>query len=234
MALPDLNTISLFEGLDAVTLESLRKHLKRVTVNKGATVLAQGAVPAHLFFLVSGCLQAISAPSSERVGRVGRISPGEFFGDLSLVDGRPSGATVVARERSTLLLLPREPALELMYAHPMVAERMIRRLVGRLRVASDQQTVLSMPSAVQRVLALLQQHSKEAPGGVIVIEKLPTQQEMATLANTSRETVSRAINALIQKGVVEKKDLRCLVVRAPDQFREAVVSMANEDAGAAK
>ena len=110
----------------------------------------------------------------------------------------------------------------------------MKRLVGRLRVASDQQTVLSMPSAVQRVLALLQQHSKEAPGGVIVIEKLPTQQEMATLANTSRETVSRAINALIQKGVVEKKDVRCLVVRAPEQFREAVVNMASEEASAVR
>ena len=228
MPLPDLNTIPLFAGLDAATHVVLRKHLVRVTVGKGATVLAQGVVPEQLFFVLAGSLQAASAPSSERVGRVGRISPGEFFGDLSLLDGRPSGATVIALERSALLLLPREPALELMYNHPQVAERMMKRLVGRLRVASDQQTVLSMPSAVQRVLALLQQHSKEAPGGVIVIEKLPTQQEMATLANTSRETVSRAINALIQKGVVEKKDLRCLVVRAPDQFREAVMSLVSE------
>ena len=228
MPLPDLNSIPLFAGLDTATHELLREHLKRVTVGKGATVLAQGSVPEQLFFVLAGSLQAVSAPSAERVGRVGRISPGEFFGDLSLVDGRPSGATVLALERSVLLLLPRDTALKVMFNHPLVAERMMKRLVGRLRVASDQQTVLSMPSAVQRVLALLQQHSKEAPGGVIVIEKLPTQQEMATLANTSRETVSRAINALIQKGVVEKKDLRCLVVRAPDQFREAVVSLANE------
>jgi len=227
--LPDLTTLPLFAGLDAATLEELRKQLKRVTVSKGATVLAQGAVPEHLFFLLSGSLQAASAPTSERIGRVGRISQGEFFGDLSLVDGKPSGATVVALERSVLLLLPRAPALELMYNEPLVAERMMKRLVGRLRVASDQQTVLSMPSAVQRVLALLQQHSKEAPGGVIVIEKLPTQQEMATLANTSRETVSRAINALIQKGVVEK-DVRRLIVRVPERFREAVLSQASDEA----
>ena len=234
MPLPDLNTIPFFAGLDAATHEALRKQIKRVTVGKGATVLAQGVVPDHLFFVLAGSLQAVSAPSSERIGRVGCISPGEFFGDLSLVDGRPSGATVVALERSALLLLARQPALDLMYNHPQVAERMMKRLVGRLRVASDQQTVLSMPSAVQRVLALLQQHSKEAPGGVIVIEKQPTQQEMATLANTSRETVSRAINALIQKGVVEKKDVRCLVVRAPEQFREAVVNMASEEASAVR
>ena len=229
MPLTDLNAIPFFEGLDAGTLERLRKHLKRVTVNKGGALLAQGAVAEHLYFVLSGSLQAMSAPSSDRAGRVGRISPGEFFGDLSLVDGKPSAATVVAQERSVLLLLPREPALELMYSHPLVAERMMKRLAGRLRAASDQQTVLSMPSAVQRVLTLLQQHSKEAPGGVIVIEKLPTQQEMATLANTSRETVSRAINALIQKGVVEK-DVRRLIVRVPEQFREAVVSLASEGA----
>jgi DNA-binding GntR family transcriptional regulator len=53
----------------------------------------------------------------------------------------------------------------------------------------------------------------------VVIERLPTQQEISIMVNTSRETVSRAIHMLIQRGVVEK-DLRRLIVRRPDVLRE--------------
>ena len=80
---------------------------------------------------------------------------------------------------------------------------------------------MSIPSAFQRVFALLNQFAKTAPGGLVVIEKMPTQQEIAIMVNTSRETVSRAIQILLQKGVVEK-DLRRLIVRLPEVLDKAV------------
>ena len=55
----------------------------------------------------------------------------------------------------------------------------------------------------------------------MVIEKMPTQQEIAIMVNTSREKVSRAIQILLQKGVVEK-DLRRLIVRQPEELSKAV------------
>lgn len=57
----------------------------------------------------------------------------------------------------------------------------------------------------------------------MVIDNMPTQQEIAIMVNTSRETVSRALHILIQNGVVEK-DLRRLIIRLPDRLRQAVSS----------
>ena len=103
----------------------------------------------------------------------------------------------------------------------LVAERMLKRMASKIRDASNYRAILGIPNAFQRVFALLNQFAKIAPGGLVVIEKMPTQQEIAIMVNTSRETVSRAIHALIQKGVVEK-DMRRLIVRIPEALREAV------------
>ena len=63
--------------------------------------------------------------------------------------------------------------------------------------------------------------AKTSHGGLVVIERLPTQQEISIMVNTSRETVSRAMQVLIQRGVVEK-DLRRLIVRKPETLRDEV------------
>ena len=55
----------------------------------------------------------------------------------------------------------------------------------------------------------------------MVIDRLPTQQEISIMVNTSRETVSRAMQVLIQRGVVEK-DLKRLIVRKPETLRQEV------------
>ena len=57
------------------------------------------------------------------------------------------------------------------------------------------------------------------PGGLVVVQDVPRQQQMAIMLNTSRETVSRAIAELVQAGVVEK-DLRRLIVRKPEMLRQ--------------
>jgi CRP-like cAMP-binding protein len=98
---------------------------------------------------------------------------------------------------------------------------MFKKMAASIRSAANYRAILGIPSAMQRVFALLNQFAKLAPGGLVVIEKMPTQQEIAIMVNTSRETVSRAIQILLQKGVVEK-DLRRLIVRQPAELSKAV------------
>jgi CRP-like cAMP-binding protein len=127
----------------------------------------------------------------------------------------------VASEKSLIALLPRAQALALIYHNPLVSERMFKRMASSIRSAANYRNILGIPSAYQRVFALLNQFAKPAPGGMVVIENMPTQQEIAITVNTSRETVSRAIQILLQKGVVEK-DLRRLIVRKPDELSKAI------------
>jgi CRP-like cAMP-binding protein len=186
-------------------------------------VLHKGGQGEHLLFLLSGRLQAVDVSEEGREIGLSIIMPGDYFGDLAIIDGQPRSASVIASEASLVAFLPRTQALDLIYNTPLVAERMLKRMASKIRDASNYRAILGIPNAFQRVFALLNQFARVAPGGLVVIDKMPSQQEIAIMVNTSRETVSRAIHSLIQKGVVEK-DMRRLIVRLPDALRDAVRS----------
>lgn len=214
-----LNRLALLEGVDEATLKKIAGVLQVRTADKGQAILHKGGTGDYLVFLLSGRLQAVDLTEDGREIGLSFLIAGDYFGELSVIDGLPRSATVVACEPSIYALLPRAQALELMHNHPLIAERMFKRLAAGIRRASDFRTILGIPNAFQRVYALLDYLAKISPGGLVVIEKLPTQQEISIMINTSRETVSRAIQVLIQRGVVEK-DLRRLIVRKPEILRE--------------
>lgn len=214
-----LNRLPLLEGVDEATLKKIAGVLQVRTADKGQAILHKGGTGDHLLFLLSGRLQAVDLTEDGREIGLSFLMVGDYFGELSVIDGLPRSATVVACEPSIYALLPRAQALELMHNNSLIAERMFKRLAAGIRRASDFRTILGIPNAFQRVYAFLDHLAKISPGGLVVIEKLPTQQEISIMINTSRETVSRAIQVLIQRGVVEK-DLRRLIVRKPEILRD--------------
>jgi CRP-like cAMP-binding protein len=216
-----LNKLPLLAGIDEAALKKIAGVLQVRTADRGQPILHKGGAGDHLLFLLSGRLQAVDITEDGREIGLSFLVAGDYFGELSVIDGLPRSATVVACEPSIYALLPRVHALELMYNHPLIAERMFKRLTAGIRRLSDFRTILGMPNAFQRVYALLDHLARTSPGGLVVIEKLPTQQEISIMVNTSRETVSRAIQVLLQRGVVEK-DLRRLIVRRPDILRGKV------------
>lgn len=131
---------------------------------------------------------------------------------MAIIDGLPMKATLTACETSTYALMPRTHALELIYDNDGISEQIFNKLAALIRQATSFRTIFGMPNAFQRVYALLNYLSKTSPSGMVVIESLPTQQDISTMVNTSRETVSRAMQVLIQNGVVEK-DLHRLIIR---------------------
>ena len=218
-----LQKIPLLANVDSETLNRVAAALQLRTVARGDHVLHKGGGGDHLLFLLAGRLQAVDMMEDGREVGLNFLAAGDYFGELSIIDGLPRSASVVALENSLIALLPRSHALALIYQNPLVAERLLKRMAANIRTAANYRTILGIPNAFQRVFALLNQFAKIAPGGLVVIEKMPTQQEISIMVNTSRETVSRAIHILIQKGVVEK-DMRRLIVRQPDALRNAVAN----------
>ena len=216
-----LNKIPLLAGVDAQTLAQVAAVMQIRTVERGHYVLHKGSVGDYLLFVLTGRLQAVDPTEDGREVGLNFLAPGDYFGELSIIDGLPRSASVVASENSMIALLPRAQALNLIYHTPVVVERLLKRMATSLRTATNYQVILGIPNAFQRVFALLNQFAEIAPGGLVLIQKMPTQQEIANMTNTSRETVSRAIHVLIQNGVVEK-DMRRLIVRHPEALRKAI------------
>jgi len=215
-----LQNIPLLSGLSAEALAPLASALQVRKVDKGTYVLHKGSTGEHLLFLLAGRLQVVDMTEEGREIGLSFLEQGDYFGELSIIDGDTRSASVIACEPSLIALLPRAPAQALIFRNPLVAERVLKRMAARIRTASSYRTILGLPNAFQRVFALLHQLATEMPGGLVVIEKMPTQQEISIMVNTSRETVSRALQVLIQKGVVEK-DMRRLIVRQPAALAKA-------------
>jgi len=194
----------------------------RVTVySKRAVVLAKGQTADSLGFLLSGKLQAIShLPDGQEVG-LNIIETGHFFGELLVVDNTPRSASVVALLPSHVLWLPGDLARSMFYEHPPVAEAMMKHFAQVIRRMSELRAAQALPNAFQRVFALLHYLKEKAPGGLEQIDNMPTHQEISIMINSSRETVTRAIAVLLNANVVQK-DMRRLIIRAPDRLKELV------------
>jgi CRP-like cAMP-binding protein len=215
-----LQAIPLLAGLEPEALTEVGAALQLRTVARGQYVLHKGTKGDCLLFLLSGRLQAVDLTEEGREVGLSIITPGDYFGELSIIDDLPRSASVMANETSLVALLAKSQAQALIYNNPLVAKRLMERMASTIRTAANYRTILGIPNAFQRVFALINQFSQKGHGGMVSIEKMPTHQEIAIMANTSRETVSRAIQLLIQKGVVEK-DMRRLIVRQPETLRKA-------------
>jgi CRP-like cAMP-binding protein len=216
-----LNNIPLLKNVDVAKLNEVASAMQIRKVERGEHVINKGSVGDHLLFLLSGRLQAVDMTEDGREIGLNFLNAGDYFGELSIIDGLPRSASVVATENSLIALIPRSQALTLIYQTPLIAERLLTHMAANIRMAANYRSIIGIPNAFQRVFALLHQFAKVAPGGLVVIDKMPTQQAIAITVNTSRETVSRAIQILLQKGVVER-DLRRLIIRQPEALREAV------------
>ena len=218
-----LDRIPLLQGLDDALLNRLASIVRVRSYLRRAYVILKGSVGDEMFFVLHGKLQVVDTSDNGREVGINMLETGDIFGELSLIDGEPRSASVIAVSESLLAFLPRGEALNLFFHNPLVAERMLRRLAQRLRDVSNYRTLVSIPSAFPRIYALLQQLAKPAPAGTLVIENMPTHQQLAIMANASRETVTRALRSLIRQQVLVK-DHRRLTIADPESLRLAIDS----------
>lgn len=170
------------------------------------TYLVRAGDPGRSFFLVTAGRIGIglTGPRGRRV-TLAELGPGDYFGELSLIDGSPRSANAVALQGSELMELPQEEFFRLIDKHPAIARRLLVELCRRLRDADRQIGALVTVDAAGRIVRALRylaaRHARDE-GGHLVFAKAPRQQEIATLAGTTRATTSRVFRQLVKRGVL--------------------------------
>lgn len=204
----------LFDGISDEIVRDLAEQTQFKEFEKKAYVLHEGTLSDSLLMLIAGRLQIIALSDDSREVGLSFLEPGDYFGEISLIDGLPRSASVIATAPSLIGLLPKSKALNLIQNNPVISQRIMQKLCKTIRQASQNRSVLGLNRAHTRIFAVLASTAKSQHGKLTTIENLPNQHAIAITANVSRETVSRAINALIQKGVIQK-DFRRIIVRDP-------------------
>ncbi|MDB5874020.1 MAG: Crp/Fnr family transcriptional regulator [Ramlibacter sp.] len=205
-----LSQLPLLAGLPQVTLAHLAQHAAERSFAKREVVLQKGSEGTSLCFLLEGRLQGVDFTVDGREVGLYFVNPGDYFGDIAVIDGEPHPVYVTAVSRSRVVFVPKDLIRPILFAHAKLAEVLCTSLSQRLRQLSGQRRILGMVNPVQRVCAQLELLLVVAKDGSDWVRNAPTHQELAIMINASRETVTRVFQLLQSRGVVERNgnDLR--------------------------
>jgi CRP-like cAMP-binding protein len=205
-----LAQLPLLAGLPQVTLAHLAHHASGRAFAKREVVLQKGGEGSALCFLVEGRLQAVDFTVDGREVGLHFVDPGDYFGEVPVIDGEPQPVFVTAVLRSQVLFVPRELVRPILFANTRVAEILCTNLSRRVRQNTSQRRILGMANPIQRVCAQLETLLVASTDGAQWVRNAPTHQELAIMINASRETVTRVFQLLQSRGVVERNgtDLR--------------------------
>ncbi len=217
-----LENVPIFAELEEPELKKIEKLGLRKKYKKGNIVVLEKEMGAALFVIISGKVKIVRTDEDGREVILSIFGPGEFFGEMSLLDGLARSASVVALAKAELFMIHRRDFLKLLHEHPQVAISLLGELTTRLRKADTQIKSLSLKDAsgrVANVILMLADDIGVFRKGKVEIDELPLQQDMANMAGTSRETVSRMIHQFIREGHLQL-DGNKLTINDYEEFRK--------------
>jgi len=213
-----LRKIPLLSELSDEEIIPLKSELRIRQYAKREVVLHKGGHGDGLLFLLAGQLQVIDITEDGRAIGLRMLAPGDFFGEIALINNTTRSASVVAMTDVLVAFLPAPVALELFSHSPSVARQMLRHLAQKIQRDSEFRALLSINNTAKRIYNFIVLMQKKNPDGTVV-ENLPTHQDIANMINTSRETVTRALLTLVQQGIVQKESHR-LLIKNPEALQK--------------
>jgi CRP/FNR family transcriptional regulator, cyclic AMP receptor protein len=216
-----IRTIPIFTELD----ENEAKKIADIGISrkysKNSIVFLEEETGAALFIIISGKVKVVRTDDEGKEVILSILGSGEFFGEMALLDGLPRSATVVSTEESELFMIHRREFMQLVENSSQVVVSLLRELTRRLRKADEQIKSLSLKDAVGRVANVIIQladDSGKIKKGQVVIPDFPLQQDLANMAGTSRETISRTIHQFIREGYLEQRG-NSLIITNYEKFK---------------
>ena len=212
------DSIPLFSGLGSAERTRIASVSQWSTLSKRQLVMEKGQPSSGLWIVTDGRLQGLDYTIDGREVGLYFITPGQFFGELALIDGQPHPEHVIATAASEVCLIPLPVCKDLMRSHPDIANQISQALANRVRNLIRQRTLLTLATPLQRLAAQLIDLAEDN----VHIEFIPTHQELAMMINASRETVTRAFRTLQLQGIVKREGSRLILQR-----RSSLESMAH-------
>lgn len=205
-----LQGLSLLKTLPHVTISHLAQQATEQSFSKREVVLHKGSLPNSLCFLLEGRLQGVDFTMDDREVGLYFINPGDYFGEVAVIDGQIQPEFVTAVAKSRVIFISRLLIKPILFAAPKLAEVLCLRLSVRLREAAAQRRILGLSNPLQRVCAQLDLLNNSISPIQGRVRNAPTHQELAIMINVSRETVTRVFQLLQGRGIVERdgNDLR--------------------------
>ena len=199
-----LKAVPLFASFPEDQLRLLATNVTRRSAARSATIIAGGDPTDSLYIVLSGRLKVMMSDAEGKEVILSILTPGEFFGEMGLIDDEPRSASVVTMEPCELLALNRRDFNKCLAENFEMAMAVMRGLVRRLREADRKIGSLALLDVYGRVARLLLDMAENVNGEKIVTRRLP-KQDIAKMIGASREMVSRVMKDLQKGGFIEMR-----------------------------
>ena len=217
-----LRNVPIFSDLKDNDLNIIADKMVSRSYDKGKMILLEQSQGETFFIIKSGAVKVTRQSDDGREVILAILGESDFFGEMSLLDGEGRSANIVSNEDSEVLTLSRSDFLDCLETYPKIAIALLEELAIRLRKSDQHIESLSLSDSEHRIAITLIRFAQELgtnKKGEVTIKNLPFQQDIANMAGTSRETVSRTIKLLEEKNLV-KKNKKDLIIFNFDEFRQ--------------
>lgn len=225
MAITDtLGSVPLFAGLRPPELEALAQKVRHRRFRKDEAIFHRGDPGAALYVIMDGRVKIHNEGADGTDINIAVFKSGEFFGEISMLDGSDRSADATTMESTELLMLTRGDLEDVIDRHPRIAMNMLASLATRLRNSTSSIETLSALDVRGRVaralLDLAEKHGEEFNGGTRINVRL-TQGELAGFVGASRESVNKVIGQYRRRGYVSyDDDKQRLILLKPAELRK--------------
>ncbi|MEI7557172.1 Crp/Fnr family transcriptional regulator [Candidatus Chlorohelix sp.] len=220
-----LASIPFFASIAADELKDLVARVKRRVYKHGETIYHKDDAGSTMYVIVDGTVK-VSVPSESGAEMILAIlCKGDFFGELSLFDGKPRSATVTSVGPADVLTIYRDDFIDFLKKHPMVAVNVIATLSQRIRLTDalvEDVVFLDIPARLaKKLLELSNSYGKQKSDGSIEIELRLTQQDIANMLGTTRESVNRQLVAFQERNYIAIDRQRITLIK-PDELAKRI------------
>lgn len=211
-----LARVAIFRDLPPAAIDDLARRVAVRRVPGGNAFFAQDEPGDALFVVMAGRVKVVMFGENGREVTLALLRPADIFGEMSLFDGKARSANVVALEPTTALALGREDFVRHLAAYPQTALKLLGEMSRRLRRADETIAELALCDVhdrlVRKLIGLAREDAVELPEGML-IRRRPTQQDLANMVGSCRETISRTFNQLARRGLIVPRGRALVVTR---------------------
>jgi len=220
-----LKSIPLFSDISELDLQVIHSHTCRQFFKKNTMILLEEQIDTKLFVVLKGRVKETGISEDGREAIFSFYAEGDFFGEMAIFSDHVRTTNIVTCEDSYLMFLHHEYLKTLLKNYPVISINLLKEMTQRLRRKDEQIKSMVFQDAMGKLANTLLQFAEDVGDlnrGLVEINRLPAQKDIASMVGTSRETISRSMRSLVEKGFISKQRGR-LIIRDYANFRASFV-----------
>ncbi|MFW6034660.1 MAG: Crp/Fnr family transcriptional regulator [Halothermotrichaceae bacterium] len=200
----ELTSIPFFASLNDEQLSILKEIVREIDCQSGEILFLEGESSDAFYLVLIGEIRIVKGTTDGKEKILDIMTKGDFFGEMGVLEAKTRSASAYVRKKSRLLVIEKDDFVKVLKDNPEIALKIIVELSRRLRWANKEIEGLAFYDVETRLKNLFLRLAKKSEDEMIISRKL-THQVMAKYIGASRETVTRLINKMEDKALLEIK-----------------------------